>query len=266
MNDRRLYFLVFGLWFAGCASSATTGESLDSDAQAASMSNTLPDAAARTPEGAIGAEIVEGKEDAGPGSEVETGSLSVSILSPESGAKVALGEVVSFSATFSTSSDDASGLTYRWESDQDGLLAEGEASTTSLSLEYQDLSAGPHTVSLTLTDALGDQGSDSLTLSVNRPPEGASTVSIAPQTPVTTDALIATIDEAALDPEGDPVTYTFTWTVDNTPSGISGDTVPAQETTQGQQWRVTAVPSDGHLSGPPPRWRTAPPLSLPETR
>ena len=83
----------------------------------------------------------------------------------------------------------------------------------------------------------------------NAPPEGGL-VSIDPTEPTTTDALTAVITEDAVDPNGKPVTYTYAWTVDGTAADdLTTDTVPADRTTKGEVWEVTATPSDGKKVG-----------------
>ena len=46
---------------------------------------------------------------------------------------------------------------------------------------------------------------------------GAPTVSIGPTSPVTGDDLVAVIDGDAADPEGDAVTYSYSWKQDGLP-------------------------------------------------
>lgn len=83
----------------------------------------------------------------------------------------------------------------------------------------------------------------------NGPPEGG-VVTIAPTAPTTTDDLVASIDEDAVDPNGKDVTYAWSWTVDGSPvDDVTTETVPAAMTSKGQNWEVTVVPSDGKKTG-----------------
>ena len=81
----------------------------------------------------------------------------------------------------------------------------------------------------------------------------AATISLGPELPVTTDALEAKVLSQGVDPDGDTVTYQFSWTRD-------GEAVPeldglldvaAEATAKGEVWAVTVTTTDGTLDGPP---------------
>ncbi len=78
---------------------------------------------------------------------------------------------------------------------------------------------------------------------VNSPP-GPFAVEISPSSPTTTDQLQAIRLSDAVDPNGDPVTYTYTWT--HGTETVFGDTVAASETTVGEMWTLNAVATDGN--------------------
>lgn len=83
----------------------------------------------------------------------------------------------------------------------------------------------------------------------NKPP-GAPTVSIAPDSPVTTDELQVVVLGESVDPDGrDEVSYAIRWFQDGSPRDDLGETVPATETTKGERWSVVVTPSDGSLEG-----------------
>lgn len=83
----------------------------------------------------------------------------------------------------------------------------------------------------------------------NKPP-GAPTVSIAPDSPVTTDELQVVILGESVDPDGgDELSYTIAWYQDGLPREDLGDTVPASETTRGERWSVVVTPFDGSVDG-----------------
>ena len=79
---------------------------------------------------------------------------------------------------------------------------------------------------------------------------GAPTVSIGPTSPVTGDDLVAVIDGDAADPEGDAVTYSYSWKQDGLPrADLTTNTVPNAETTKGEVWEVSVTPNDGDVDG-----------------
>jgi alpha-tubulin suppressor-like RCC1 family protein len=81
----------------------------------------------------------------------------------------------------------------------------------------------------------------------NQPPNPA-TVTIEPATPTTTDDLVAVV--GGDDPDGDKLSYTFTWSRDGVAvAGLTTDTVPASETAKGESWTVSVLPDDGKATG-----------------
>lgn len=83
----------------------------------------------------------------------------------------------------------------------------------------------------------------------NAPP-GAPVVSISPNPATTVDDLVASVDTPSDDPDGDAVTYTWSWTKNGAAVDGPTDSVPADLTTRGDVWAVSAVPSDGTEDGP----------------
>ncbi|HJN76336.1 MAG TPA: hypothetical protein QGF58_20575 [Myxococcota bacterium] len=76
----------------------------------------------------------------------------------------------------------------------------------------------------------------------------APTVWIDPTNPREGTTLIAMIDTASVDADGDAITYTVAWTVDGAAYG-TGTEVPGEDVHTGQQWTLTVTPSDGVDSG-----------------
>jgi len=79
----------------------------------------------------------------------------------------------------------------------------------------------------------------------------APTVVIEPAEPTGADDLSCVIVEPSTDPDGDEVTYAYSWTVGGSPTNLSSDTVPDEYTGSGDEWVCTVVPSDGIAEGPP---------------
>jgi len=95
-------------------------------------------------------------------------------------------------------------------------------------------------------DSSGAFAADTVTIANTAP---TASVSIEPQAPGALDDLMAT--GVGEDVDGDPVDFSYSWTVDGSPAGVDGDRVPASETASGQVWTVTATPSDGESEGEP---------------
>ena len=94
-----------------------------------------------------------------------------SITAPESGAAGPEGTVVSFEATVDDANLPNNELEVLWESDKDGGL--GESTPTSAGdvvFATSELSVSTHTITLTVTDEIGDSCSDLVVYTVGTPP------------------------------------------------------------------------------------------------
>ncbi|MDP2314768.1 MAG: hypothetical protein Q8P41_17825 [Pseudomonadota bacterium] len=84
---------------------------------------------------------------------------------------------------------------------------------------------------------------------VNQPP-GAVEIAITPTAPAPGADFSVVIVTPAVDPDGDPVTYTYAWTVDGVAAGVDSPTVPGASALELQTWAVTVTPTDGTDPGP----------------
>ena len=101
---------------------------------------------------------------------------------------------------------------------------------------------------VTVTASDGTRAADPVTVSTtigNAPPTAA--VAISPSAPRSPDELVAS--PSGIDPEDDPVTFAFTWTVDGVDAGIDGPIVPPSATARNQRWEVRVTPNDGTDDG-----------------
>ncbi|MEZ4268299.1 MAG: Ig-like domain-containing protein [Myxococcota bacterium] len=177
------------------------------------------------------------------------GTPSVTVLSPEADSVWKLGESIPVSVRISDSDDPVSSLTYALRAAGVGVVAEGAVASATLDIAVDSLSAGSHVLTLEVRDPAGHVGQASVAVRVNRPPAGATVVSIAPAAPTTADALLATVQTAAVDPDGQVVTYRFAWSRDGEAAQIAQAQVPSTATARGQTWTVRAFPSDGDHEG-----------------
>ena len=82
---------------------------------------------------------------------------------------------------------------------------------------------------------------------VNAPP--TCEVGIIPDLPLSTDDL--TVDVFTHDLDGDEVTVSYIWTLEGSDTSYDGANLPADATSRGDRWIVTATPDDGADSGEP---------------
>lgn len=166
---------------------------------------------------------------------------------PTDGDVVTEGDLANFQATVSDDEDVASALLVRWESSLNGEFYDGPPDSSGVSQFVSNgLSAGEHAVTVTVTDSSGLYTTALVTLIVNGVPS-APGVSLSPASPLTGDDLVASITSASVDPDGDALTYTYSWFVNGVASAASAtDTLPASATTRGEYWEVQARGNDGY--------------------
>ena len=81
----------------------------------------------------------------------------------------------------------------------------------------------------------------------------APVVAISPAEPTDNDLLICEIVEESVDPDGDEVTYEFSWWVDGLELGVvdvEPAWVAAEQTLPGEVWRCVVTPLDYSEQGP----------------
>ena len=76
-------------------------------------------------------------------------------------------------------------------------------------------------------------------------------IAITPASPSDADALVCSVTVPSVDPDGDAVTYSWSWSVGGSPAGYSTDTVPAVATSLGEAWTCTVTPYDAIGPGTP---------------
>jgi hypothetical protein len=77
-------------------------------------------------------------------------------------------------------------------------------------------------------------------------------VVVEPEKPRRGDDLACRVAAAAVDPDGDPVAYTYAWSRNGkpVPQGADPAHVEASRIAKNERWKCTATPSDGSAAGP----------------
>ena len=177
---------------------------------------------------------------------------SATILMPGDGDIVNEGDLVEFLGEVSDNEDDGVDIEVSWTSSIDGALdatppASGDPTVGFLT---DELAPGEHEIRLRATDSDDLRADDIITLVVNGLPS-APALAIDPDPAYTASDLSVVITAASIDPEGHTISYAYDWTVDGVPSSVTSATVPASDTTRGQEWEVTVTPFDGFGLGTP---------------
>jgi hypothetical protein len=209
--------------------------------------------------------------DASPGSEAtceatamdgegatDTGSASITVsnrapivlvTAPASGQSENEGTELAFTGTAYDPDGDGA-LSITWTSSLDGELSSETITTAGGSQTAVELSIGSHTITLSAADSMGLSGSDTITVVVNGLPS-APLLSLEPSPEAaTTEDLVASASGSS-DPEGSPVSYSYSWLRDGVATAHTGATLPSAETQSGETWTVLAYPSDGTGTGEP---------------
>jgi hypothetical protein len=109
-------------------------------------------------------------------------------------------------------------------------------------------SGSDDTASADDTAATDDTASADDTGEAQNAAPSAPTVALSDVSPLSGDSLTCTVVTDSVDPDGDDVTYTYSWTVDGQDAGESGDTVVVGDW---QEWACSVVASDGALESDP---------------
>gem|GEM_PF-1943019 len=185
-------------------------------------------------------------------SDTETDNPPVVVItSPDDGESFKEGETIDFTAVVSDVEDDEDALDIVWESSIDGVLStSGADEDGAVGFSTDGLTPGEQVITITVTDSDGNTSTDTVVIIIteNAGPTDPD-VEIIPDPAYTGDDLFAVLVSEASDPDGDPIGYTYSWTVDGVGyTEGSSTTIPSGATVKGQNWCVTVVASDGTSS------------------
>ena len=175
---------------------------------------------------------------------------TIALEAPEEGYIHRFGDSLTFAATVTDSEDAYTDLALSWVSDLDGEFStQGSDSAGFATFATSSLSAGPHIITVTVTDTAGLWAQALVGFEVNTAPTTPA-VRIEPTSPTTVSDLTAVLDPPATDADGDPIEYTWTWSVGGEVSLASTtEILGASATAKGQVWTVSVIPSDGVFMG-----------------
>ncbi len=131
---------------------------------------------------------------------------TASIISPLDGSKFNLGESISFSGVGEDS--DGSIVAYHWYSSIDGLLG------SSSDLTLDDLSLGVHTITFVVTDDLGANASDTITITIKDLQQPSVSITSPSDGDIFKTGDTIVFDSLASDPDGSVVSYVWNSSLD----------------------------------------------------
>ena len=175
----------------------------------------------------------------------------VILSSPAFGSTWTSGEPIVVLGAVSDDLDAAQNLTVSITSDLEGEVAAPSPASDGSIESTLILDAGTHLLTVLATDGLGNVGSSSATIRVlegSYPSQPA--IRFSPVAPVTGQDLTAEIIVESVDPEGDALTYNWSWRLDGEDAGISDAFVPADQVYRDGVWEVTVYATDGITQSP----------------
>jgi hypothetical protein len=137
---------------------------------------------------------------------------------------------------------DAAGYHYQWS--VNGSAVAGQTNSTLTGAYF--VRGDEVRVQITAWDGYEEGASltsGALTISNSTPTVPG--VDLTPVYPEPDDALICSVSSASTDLDGDAITYTYAWSVDGVPTGLSSTSVAASYTSDGERWTCSVTASDG---------------------
>jgi hypothetical protein len=178
---------------------------------------------------------------------------TVLISQPQIGADFIEDDSITFVGV-ATDDRSVTALAVEWFSNRDGLLNSAPPISSGLtSFSKDDLSNGEHTVTVRVTDDEGLFAEAAVVFEVipkDLPPTTPE-ITINPANPLSTDDLSCLITIGSSDPDGQPITYTYSWYKNGVPALIANAVLPATETDSGDDWTCRVVAHDGTLDSQP---------------
>jgi hypothetical protein len=145
--------------------------------------------------------------------------------------------------------DDGDPVTYRyvWAAGEERLNLPLEVPVLPAVVTRRDIAV---TVTVTPLDGTDEGSPATAAATIANTPPAAPTVAILPRAPSTSADVRGVVTAAAVDPDGDLVSYAWQWWRDEQlVPDVTTATVPASLTRKGERWRVSVRPQDDKASG-----------------
>jgi hypothetical protein len=173
---------------------------------------------------------------------------TVALYEPGAGTVHNLNDSVYFEALVQDGEDPPSLLQVEWISNVDGTFFTDVANSSGLSaLNYNQLSAGSHSVTVKVTDTDGLYDTAITNIRINTPPT-PPTVQFTPPIAGTNDSILG-VASGSTDVDGDPVSNLYDWRLNGVSMGNTTAQLPSSATTKGQTWTLRVTPNDGFVDG-----------------
>jgi hypothetical protein len=148
------------------------------------------------------------------------------------------------SVNVASSDADGDTITYTYAWYKDSVLQTGLTSNT-VNASYTARGETWKCV-LTAGDGTGASAEGFDEVTIHNSPPTAPAVDVTPDEPEATDSLACSITTPSSDADGDTVTYTYAWYKNSVlQTELTGNTVDASYTDEGQTWRCVVTASDG---------------------
>lgn len=185
-----------------------------------------------------------------------TGTVPEITIDQPDGEQLLIGEWLPLSGTVSDDDQLAEDLTLLVLTDLDGVLdVDVRPDADGLWSTQVDLTAtGVHALTVRVTDVRGNQADATISVEqLGDLPPTDPVVNIVPESPVSGQALFAGVATPSEDPEGEPVTYAWSWARDGSEVAeyAGAETIPEGVIQLGETWTLTGVASAGGLDSQP---------------
>lgn len=180
---------------------------------------------------------------------VTNAAPSVTITSPSEFASFPVDAVVDVTAAYTeVGSNDV--ISYSVDFGDMSAPVTGTAAAGEITASHTFTAPGSYLITVTVTDDDGATGSTSRVITVSNTAPVAGSVEITPETMGAGTQTFTATPTGFTDPDGDTLTYQYTWTVNDTPAGTDSPTLTT-DVTPGDIITVAVTATDGTATTTP---------------